>query len=280
MLQGLKLRRSPSVPTLGRVLRKVSVAEVRAALRTFARQLLEVRNLEKEVTVAADGKSCRGVWEEGRQMGLVHLFAREAQVALDRELTPYHAGEAKAAQRRIEEKAAHFPGLAVLTGDALLADRSLCAAILEQGGDYVVKLKNQPALYQDVEALFAEGGEPELAVTNKGHGRLERREVRTSGELEGYSDFPGLKQAVEVKKTVAGLKTGEVSESIRYGITGLCAEQAGAARLLKLMRGHWGIENGLFHVKDDSFGEDRQVLHNHQSGTVVSLLREPQLSTC
>ena len=119
-----------------------------------------------------------------------------------------------------------------------------------------------------------------MAVTNKGHGRLERREVRTSGELEGYSDFPGLKQAVEVKKTVAGLKTGEVSESIRYGITGLCAEQAGAARLLKLMRGHWGIENGLFHVKDDSFGEDRQVLHNHQSGTVVSLLREPQLSTC
>ena len=141
VLQGLKLRRSPSVPTLGRVLRKVSVAEVRAALRTFARQLLEVRNLEKEVTVAADGKSCREVWEEGRQMGLVHLFAREAQVALDRELTPYHAGEAKAAQRRIEEKAAHFPGLAVLTGDALLADRSLCAAILEQGGDYVVKLK-------------------------------------------------------------------------------------------------------------------------------------------
>ena len=141
VLQGLKLRRSPSVPTLSRVLRKVSVAEVRAALRTFAQQLLEVRNLEKEVTVAADGKSCRGVWEEGRQLGLVHLFAPEAQMALDQELTPYHVGEARATQRWIEEQAAHFPGLAVLTGDALLADRSLCTAILEQGGDYVVKLK-------------------------------------------------------------------------------------------------------------------------------------------
>ena len=49
--------------------------------------------------------------------------------------------EAKATRRWIEEQAAHFPGLAVLTGDALLADRSLCAAILEQGGDYLVKLK-------------------------------------------------------------------------------------------------------------------------------------------
>ena len=59
-LRELELRRSPSVPTLGRVLRGVSVAEVREALRTFAQQLLEVRNLEKEMTVAADGKSCRG----------------------------------------------------------------------------------------------------------------------------------------------------------------------------------------------------------------------------
>ena len=146
-LRELEMRRSPSVPTLGRVLRGVSVAEVREALRTFARQLLEVRNLEKEMTVAADGKSCRGVWEEGRQPGLVRLFAQEAQVAPDQELTPYHVGEAKAAQRWIEGKAAHFPGLAVLTGDALPADRSLCTAILEQGGDYVVKLKktSQPS---------------------------------------------------------------------------------------------------------------------------------------
>jgi hypothetical protein len=141
VLQGLKLRRSPSVPTLGRVLRQVSVVEVRAALRTFAQQLLKMRGLEKGMTVAADGKSCRGVREGGRQLGLVHLFAQEAQVSLDQELTPYHVGEAKAAQRWIEEQAAHFPGLAVLTGDALLADRSLCTAILEHGGDYMVKLK-------------------------------------------------------------------------------------------------------------------------------------------
>ena len=82
-----------------------------------------------------------------------------------------------------------------------------------------------------------------------------------------------------------GLKTGEVSESIQYGITGLCSEQAGSARLLRLMRGHWRIVNGLFHVKDDSFGaegspgrEDRRVLHSHRSGTVVSLLRATALN--
>ena len=119
-------------------------------------------------------------------------------------------------------------------------------------------------------------------MTDKWHGRLERQEVRTSGELEGYSDFPGLKQVAAVKKEVVRLKTGEVSESTWYGVTSLCAEQAGAERLLRLMRGHWGIENGLFHAKDDSFGEDRRVFRSHRShrsGTAASLLRaccEPQ----
>ena len=117
---------------------------------------------------------------------------------------------------------------------------------------------------------FAEPDEPELVVTEKGHGRLERREVRTSRELTGYSDFPGLEQVVQVKKLVVQLKTGKVSESIRFGITSLCPESAGPERLLRLMLGHWGIENRLFHVKDDSFGEDRHVLQSHRSGAVVS----------
>ncbi len=135
-----------------------------------------------------------------------------------------------------------------------------------------------PTLYQDVETLFAQDGEPELVLTEKGHGRLERREVRTSGELEGYSDFPGLKQVVEVKKKVVRLKTGEVSQSTHYRITSLCAEEAGPEGLLRLMRGHWRIENRLFHVKDDGFGEDRQVFQSHQSGTVPSLLRATALN--
>lgn len=115
-------------------------------------------------------------------------------------------------------------------------------------------------------------------LTNKGHGRLERREVRTSGALAGYSDFPGLKQVMQVKKRVVRLNSGEVSESISYGITSLDALEADPNRLLGLFRGHWGVENQGFHVKDDSFGEDRQVLQSHRSGMVLSLLRGTALN--
>jgi hypothetical protein len=107
----------------------------------------------------------------------------------------------------------------------------------------------------------------------KGHGRLERREIRVSSDLQGYSDFPGLKQVAQVKKRVVFLKTSKVKENTEYLLTSLSAERARPATLLGLMRGHWGIENRLFHVKDDSFGEDRHVLCSHRSGEVMSLLR-------
>jgi hypothetical protein len=100
------------------------------------------------LVVAADGKTLRGVWEEGQQLGVVHLFAHQSQLALDQARTLYHVDEARVTRQWLEEMAGQFPGLAVLTGDALLADRSLCAAVVEHGQDYLVKLKktNRPSM--------------------------------------------------------------------------------------------------------------------------------------
>ena len=124
-----------------------------------------------------------------------------------------------------------------------------------------------------METLFAEQRPAEVVRVEKGHGRLERREMRTSTELAGYSTFPGLAQVGEVKTRVVQLKTGEAQEWTHYVVTSLSRQRAGSGQLLRLVRGHWGVENRLFHVKDDSFGEDRQVLGTHRAGLVLSLLR-------
>ncbi|MBI4496998.1 MAG: hypothetical protein HY689_03745 [Chloroflexi bacterium] len=47
--------------------------------------------------------------------------------------------------------------------------------------------KNQLSLYQDVAVLFAEPGPPQAVTVHQGHGRLERRELRASDALAGYS---------------------------------------------------------------------------------------------
>jgi hypothetical protein len=121
--------------------------------------------------------------------------------------------------------------------------------------------------------LFSEERPPDLVTVDKGHGRLERREVRVSSELVGVNAFPGLRQVAEVRKRVVIAQTGEVTEQPRYLVTSLGPERAGPADLLALFRGHWGIENRLFWVKDDSFREDRHVLYRHVRGEVVGLLR-------
>lgn len=108
---------------------------------------------------------------------------------------------------------------------------------------------------------------------SKGHGRLERRERRVSAALAGYSPLPGLAQVAELRTRMTCLKTGQVREQVRYLVTSLGPAQADAERLLALSRGHRRIEHTCCHVKDDSFGEDRQVLQRHQAGAVLSLLR-------
>lgn len=97
--------------------------------------------------------------------------------------------------------------------------------------------------------------------------------MRVSSDLQGYSDFPGLQQVAQAQKRVVFLKTGKVKEDTEYLLSSLSAQRVEPKGLLTLMRGHWGIENKLFHVKDDSFGEDRHVLCSHRGGEVMSLLR-------
>ena len=142
ILGPLKLRRSPSVPTLSRLLCGVSVNEVRAALVQFARQLNERRGQKDGLLVAAaDGKTLKGAWKNGKQLHMLHLFAHNAALALDQVAVGHTAGEIKGAKDWIEQMGEQFPGLQILTADARLADRDLCQAIVDEQKDYVIRLK-------------------------------------------------------------------------------------------------------------------------------------------
>lgn len=105
----------------------------------------------------------------------------------------------------------------------------------------------------------------------QGHGRRERREVWVSEELGTYTDFPGLTSVIKVHQVVRENLTDRERDSVQYGVSSL--SNLAPERALALLRGHWEIENRLFYVRDDGFGEDRQVLQHHHSGLVMSLLR-------
>lgn len=115
-------------------------------------------------------------------------------------------------------------------------------------------------------------------TANKGHGRFETRTLVSTTQVdEQYLDFPGAAQCFKLTRTrrlrdrISGtLKT--TSETV-YGITSLTRDKADANRLLALVRAHWGIENKVFHVRDQTLGEDACRVRKRSAPVVFSALR-------
>ena len=106
---------------------------------------------------------------------------------------------------------------------------------------------------------------------DKGHGRHEKRTLRTTTVLTLQQKWAGMKQGFEItrERTIKGVTTVEVV----HGITSLSEEKADAKRLLAVTRGHWGIENGLHYVRDVTMGEDASRIRKGVAPQVMAALR-------
>ena len=222
----------------------------------------------ESVELSLDGKTLRGTIPAGKSQGL-HLLAaylpQEGWVLL---------------QVRVERQENEIPAAIrmvqcldlrnkIITGDALLAQRELSAQIVDRGGDYVWTVKeNQPQLQQDIAALFGpESCTPAFSPCQKdfamatsrekGHGRLEQRTLTTSSMLQGYVNWPYAQQVFRLERRFVRTSDGLVMQETSYGVTSLTAQKAYPAQLLRIVRGHWGIENGLHYRRDDTLHEDR-----------------------
>ena len=71
------------------------------------------------------------------------------------------------------------------------------------------------------------------------------------------TSFPGIELILRVDLEVRA-KDGSIRRETRYFITSLSADEVSPARLLRLVRGHGCVENGLHFIKDRWWDEDRQ----------------------
>src|SRR5215831_7177231 len=121
----------------------------------------------------------------------------------------------------------------IVTADALHTQRTCCADIHRFGGYYVLLAKaNQPTLEEDVRLFFTEPPPDcrdwrQARTCSKGHGRLERRELVASTELNEWlaATWPGVEQVFCLRRTVA--QRGQMRCQTVYGISSLSPNQAG-----------------------------------------------------
>jgi len=106
--------------------------------------------------------------------------------------------------------------------------------------------------------------------------------VSTTQLDEDYLDFPGVRQCFKLTRTrtMTDRATGgsKTTTETAYGVTSLGRDAADAARLLDLVRGHWGIENRVFHTRDQTLGEDACRVRKGSAPVAFSALRNAVLN--
>lgn len=287
---------TPHQSTFHRVLRRVDPTQLAAALQHWFDPPPCIPRRRGSAGVALDGKAQRGRFHftpTGPGTCPIHevsAFCVTTGTVLAALAVTGSADKAAAELSAATTLLAQVNWVGrVLTGDALLCQRSLCTQVVAAGGDYLLTVKaNQGHLLDGLQRWFAP--EPprrygyatvpterrETATCDRTRGRTEVRYLAASAEGAAALDWPHLAQVFMV---IRSWERGDaVGQEIHWGITSLPPEVADAARLLELRRGHWGIENGLHYVKDVTLGEDRSLIHSGQGPAVMSLLRDAVVS--
>ena len=232
------------------------------------------------VALCLDGKTLRGTIPAGTTRG-VHLLAAYLPgqgVALVEVAVAGKENEIVTAKQVVASIDVH--GI-VITGDAMFTQRELSRQVQRGGGDYLWCVKgNQEELYTDIATLFttppvpATPGDFTTAVScDAGHGRYEVRRLTASSLLIGYLDWPHAQQVFQIARCTL-LSNGTRREEVSYGVTSLPPTLADATQVLARARGHWGIENGLFHRRDATLGEDRGLLRSGNGPQTMAILND------
>jgi predicted transposase YbfD/YdcC len=295
-LKGVLPLRGTSLPcasTYGNVLRTVEAEELTRLVADWltrldatrrcgaepSRLLIQTEAQEQHVQVVLDGKTVRGTLAHAApdqpSAHLVALYEAQTGVVLAQQAVPDKSNEITL--EAVLLTPAHVAGR-IVTADAMHTQRACCSRITRCGGDYLLFAKaNQPTLEEDLRLFFSEPPPDcrdwrRAQTCTKGHGRLERRELIASTELNEFlaSSWPGVEQVFCLRRTIE--QRGQVRCQTVYGISSLSPKRASALRLLALVRAHWRIENRLHWRRDVTLREDHSQVRKGAAPQVLAAL--------
>lgn len=269
----------PSPDTFSRVFARLDPT---AFADRFGRWMASACEATGLVPVAVDGKSARRA-KKATATGCLHTvsaWATQGRLTLGQVAVGEGSNEVAAIPELL--RTLDLAG-AIVTIDAAGCQTDNARIIREGQGHYLLCVKgNQPGLLQAVEAVFAHAREDGFesvefdhhAEGGDGHGREEHRSVAVIYDPVGLpEDWPGVKAVAEVaREREAG---GKKTRTVHYYVSshaGTALEMAG------VIRGHWGIENGLHWVLDVVFHEDQSRVREGYAGENLALLRRVALA--
>lgn len=270
----------PCAATSSNVLRAVDSVQLNQVLmELLTRVRAAQRKAGEQQVVALDGKTLRGTQghlaKDQQPMHQVNLYETQTGIVLSEHIVGQKENEVS----RIEEflKPQWITGR-LLSADALHTQHAFCLGVRLALGDSLLFAKgNQPTLYEDLRLFFTE---PPLdcrdwrttSTCEKGRGRLERREIVASTELNEFlgKQWLGVAQVFCLRRRVQ--RPLYCTQQMVYGLTSLSPQQAGPERLQALIRGHWAIENRLHRRRDGSLQEDACQVRKGVAPRILAIL--------
>jgi predicted transposase YbfD/YdcC len=268
----LDWKRMPSISTWQRLLgQNIDSAEFDEKVGKYFQSL----SSEEQQLYNLDGKVVCGTISKETNNQLHLLALQESESNLTVEQTALETGENEiSAAKRLLAKAELKNK--IISGDAIFAQTELSQKVVEKGGEYLWKLRaNQGNIHKMAVEHFEKLDDIYLGRARsieKGHGRIDVREILTSFRIAGSLEFPFVEQVFRITRRSEEIKTGKISNQTIYGITSLSVEEFSAEDLLALSRKHWGIENGLHRRRDVTFKEDSIRQTDSNGGRVQAIL--------
>lgn len=157
----------PHATTISRTLSGVPYEELQGALTGWVAQVVA----DREVNASVDGKWAKQSEDaKGNPLVMVNVLAHDLKLCLAQWPASEKRYEPGVLREQLVPLFESYPGLKLLTMDALYAERELCQAIVSCGRDYLVRIKgNQPEVLSALAEGFAaeELGEPEAETVDK-----------------------------------------------------------------------------------------------------------------
>lgn len=278
--------------TVNRLMSLIKVDNLKAIMAHFSELVINnikqdelgikrILSLDGQTPKAAEYEPVKGYLEHSnadrrlhQKLYYVTLYDSSNCMSLGMEEVEKKENENKACVRAIEMF--DLTGT-IVTADALNTQRSVAEAIIKNGGDYVLALKdNHKSLRKVVEEalsnefLVEAEGQTYQTEAECAHGRIEERTVYAlpiraiknklplkDWKQDAHTIFMAITESFNKKHNVAR------NPEVRLFISSLSFDNPGIAVLgYRAIREHWHIENKLHWCLDMDFGQDHMQIKN------------------
>jgi predicted transposase YbfD/YdcC len=276
----------PSHDTFGRVFARLNPQRFQECFLAWTRA---VAQLTQGALVSLDGKTVKASFDRATASSPLHMVS-----AWCSEQGGLVMGQIKTDQKSNEITA--IPALlhllaikgCIVTIDAMGCQTAIAEQILDQGGDYLLALKNNhKKTYTAITQYFHQQVEHNLPWRDEDnffdafdntHGRRVRRRVWVMTDLESLpalEKWPGLQAVIAVETIRMAHKQAPVTSDYRFYLASLMRS---ATAFVTMIRQHWDIENKLHWSLDVTFNEDRCRIRKDHAPENVAAVRHITLN--